>query len=536
MSQRILLGDEAVALGAIHSGLTAAYGYPGTPSTEIMEFLLDHSERHGFPHASWGVNEKAAYEEALGTCFAGRRALVTMKHVGLNVAADPFMNSALVAIHGGLVVAVADDPGMHSSQNEQDTRWYADFARVPCFEPATQQEAYDMTREAFDLSERFALPVVMRLVTRLSHSRTQVEIGEQREQNPIRKAPQGDTWVLLPGNARRQWKNLVELQAELQAVAAASRWNTLTLNSDRRELGIITTGIARNYVRENLGDLGWEPSHLHIGLYPMPADAIRAIAAHCERVLVLEDGYPYVERMMKGLLPVNVQIAGRMDGTLQATGELNPETVRAALGLKARPTISLEGLVLPNRPPQLCQGCPHGHAYMAIKEALLGYEQTMVTADIGCYTLGALPPYSAIESCVCMGASIGMAKGAAEAGFKPVVAVIGDGTFLHSGIAPLIDGAAANTNMTVFILDNQATAMTGVQDPMVTSSRLREIILGAGVSPEHLVVVDAHPRKVRQNAQVLRRELEYEGFSVIIAVRECKVAAKKHARIAEAVA
>jgi indolepyruvate ferredoxin oxidoreductase alpha subunit len=256
MRQRILLGDEAVALGAIHAGVTAAYAYPGTPSTEILEFVIDHAGRHGSPHASWSVNEKTAYEEALGTCFAGRRALVCMKHVGLNVAADPFMNSALVALHGGLVVAVADDPGMHSSQNEQDTRWFADFARVPCFEPASQQEAYDMTREAYEVSERFTVPVVLRLVTRLSHSRTMVEIGDPREPNALRKAPVPSTWVLLPGNARRQWKELVERQQAIRRYTESSPWNTLHLNPSRRELGIITTGIARNYFRENLDDLG----------------------------------------------------------------------------------------------------------------------------------------------------------------------------------------------------------------------------------------------------------------------------------------
>jgi len=270
MPQRILLGDEAVGLAAIHAGITAAYAYPGTPSTEILEFVLDHAGHHAAPHAAWSVNEKTAYEEALGTCFAGRRALVCMKHVGLNVAADPFMNSALVSIHGGLVVAVADDPGMHSSQNEQDTRWFADFARVPCLEPATQQEAYDMTLEAYEVSERFAVPVVLRLVTRLSHSRTKVDVGEQRAENVLRKAPVASTWVLLPGNARRQWKELVERQEAVQAWSNGSAWNALHLNPSRRDLGVVTTGIARNYFRENLDDLGWSPSHLHIGAYPLP--------------------------------------------------------------------------------------------------------------------------------------------------------------------------------------------------------------------------------------------------------------------------
>ncbi len=536
MPQRILLGDEAVGLAAIHSGISTAYAYPGTPSTEILEFVIDHAERHGAPHANWCANEKTAYEQALGTCFAGRRSLVAMKHVGLNVAADPFMNSALVAMHGGLVVAVADDPGMHSSQNEQDTRWYADFAHVPCFEPASQQEAYDMTREAYEVSERFAVPVVLRLVTRLSHSRTKVETGEPRAQNAVRKPPEASTWVLLPGNARRQWKSLLERQAAIREHVAGCRWNQLRLNPARRELGVITTGIARNYFRENLDDLGWSPSHLHIGAYPVPEQAVRELAAHCERLLVLEDGYPYVERLLRGLLAPSKPIAGRMTGEVPATGELDPEVVRAALGIPARPTVAFEGLKLPSRPPQLCQGCPHGHAYTAIQKALRDYGAAIVTGDIGCYTLGALPPYSAIESCVCMGASIGMAKGAVDAGFAPVVAVIGDGTFLHSGITPLVDAAAANTNMTVMILDNQATAMTGVQDPLVPSSRLRDIVLGAGVDPTHVIVVDAHPRKVQENAAMLKRELDHPGLSVVIAVRECKVAAKKRSRLAEAVA
>lgn len=536
MPQRILLGDEAVALGAVHAGVTAAYAYPGTPSTEILEYLLDHEERHGRPHAAWCVNEKTAYESALGTCFAGRRALVAMKHVGLNVAADPFVNSALVSTHGGLVVAVADDPGMHSSQNEQDSRWFADFARVACLEPSSQQEAYDMTREAYDASERFGVPVLLRLVTRLSHSRTTVEVREGRAENPVRKAPQKHSWILLPGNARRQWASLLERQQALLEWSQSSPWTSLRLNDERRDFGVITTGLARNYLNENLGDLGWSPSHLHIGAYPVPVDLVRRLAEHCERVLVLEDGYPYVERLMRGLLPTTVAIAGRMSGELPQAGELTPDTVRAALGLKPRASVSLDGLVLPTRPPQLCQGCPHGHAYNALKEALQGWEQTMVTADIGCYTLGALPPWSAIESCVCMGASIGMARGAAEAGFSPVVAVIGDGTFLHSGIGPLVDAAAANANMTVLILDNQATAMTGVQEPLVASSRLRELVLGAGVNPEHLHVVDAHPRQVHANAEILGRELKHTGLSVIIAVRECKQAAKRRARITEAVA
>jgi indolepyruvate ferredoxin oxidoreductase, alpha subunit len=537
MPKSILLGDEAVALAAVHAGLTAAYAYPGTPSTEIMEALQAYREQHGGPHATWCANEKTAFESALGTSFAGRRALVSMKHVGLNVAADPFMNAALVEVHGGLVLAVADDPGMHSSQNEQDSRCYADFARIVCLEPATQQEAYDMTVEAYELSERFRIPVMLRLVTRLAHSRTVVETGPAREPNPIRRAPQRQSWILLPGNARRQWRSLLQRQSEFAAWSEGSRWNALTLNPDDRSLGVITCGIARGYFRENAGELKVAPSHLHIGVYPPPVEAIRKLAAHVGRVVVLEDGYPVIERALRGLLPGALTVNGRMDGVLPPDGELTPENVRAALGLPARELIEVPGgAALPNRPPQLCSGCAHGTMYSVLQRATEGLEAQMVTADIGCYTLGALPPYSAIESCVCMGASIGMAKGASDAGYRPVVAVIGDSTFLHSGITPMLDAVAEDTDMTVLILDNEATAMTGGQQPLLPTSRLHEIVLGLGVDPEHCHLVDASPKQLKPNAALLRREIEHPGLSVMIAVRECVQTAKRKRRSAEVTA
>jgi indolepyruvate ferredoxin oxidoreductase, alpha subunit len=534
MSKKILLGDEALALGAVHAGITAAYAYPGTPSTEILEYLQMHREKHGGPIASWCANEKTAYEAALGTCFAGRRALVCMKHVGLNVAADAFINSALVETHGGLVLAVADDPGMHSSQNEQDSRFYADFARVPCLEPSTQQEAYEMTREAFEVSERFGVPVMLRLVTRLSHSRTTVEVREQRGQNPISRAKNKNSWILLPANARVQYRGLLSRQKDISAWSDQSPWNTLTLNPNRTDLGIITTGIARNYLRENLDDLGWTPSHLHIGAYPAPPHLLRELVGHVQRVLVLEDGQPFIERQLRGLFPPSVQVMGRMTGEVPETGELSPDNVRLALKLKLRPTIDLEGLLLPNRPPQLCQGCPHAHAYHALQEALAGFKESMVTADIGCYTLGALAPLQAIESCVCMGASIGMARGAAEAGVHPVVAVIGDSTFVHSGMTALADAAAVNANMTLLILDNETVGMTGAQDTVLPQSRLTDVIRGLGVAEDQCTVVDAHPRKVHENAEVLKKAIAHPGLSVVIARRECKVAAKRRQRAAAA--
>jgi indolepyruvate ferredoxin oxidoreductase alpha subunit len=517
---RILLGDESVALGAIHAGLSAAYAYPGTPSTEILEFILEESAQHGEPHAAWCANEKTAYEEALGVSFSGRRALVCMKHVGLNVAADPFVNSALVAPHGGLVVAVADDPGMHSSQNEQDSRFQAEFARIICLEPATQQEAYDMTRAAFDLSERFRIPVMIRLVTRLAHSRTVVELKPSRVVNPIRRAPRRESWILLPVNARRQWKELVERHPEFVNFSERSGWNGVAIRDT--ELAVVTAGIGWNYFRETWRELPTRPSHLHVGAYPLPEAALRRLAASAKRVLVLEDGQPFIESRLRGIVPPNAKVLGRLSGDVPATGELTPDVVRAALGLPARPTLTLPGVALPPRPPQLCEGCPHGFAYRALQKALADFEKPMVTSDIGCYTLGALPPYSAIETCVCMGASIGMAKGAAEAGVWPVVAVIGDSTFLHSGITPLLDAVTANTDMTVVILDNLTVAMTGTQPTLVAPERLDAIVRGLGVSQEHFHVLDAHPRRVDGNAAILRRELEHHGLSVVIARRACK--------------
>ncbi len=523
MSQRVLLGDEAVALGAMDAGLTAAYAYPGTPSTEILEYILSHP---GGVHAAWCANEKTAYEAALGTVITGRRALVAMKHVGLNVAADPFVNSALVAPHGGLVVAVADDPGMHSSQNEQDTRFYADFARTLCLEPATQQEAYEMTREAFDLAERFRVPIVLRLVTRLAHSRAVVEVREPRPPNPLVKPDDPRGWILLPANARRQWAGLLARQDEFAAWSNGCRFNSLTPGSGA--LGVITAGIARNYYLENVADLGEAPAHLHIGAYPIPRGLVERLVDSVERVLVLEDGAPVVERALRGLLPgrLGVEMLGRESGQVPPQGELTPDVVRKALGLAVRPACAHPEWTLPGRPPQLCAGCPHIDTLHAITGALAPYPSRLVASDIGCYTLGALPPYDAVESCVCMGASIGMARGAADAGLRPAVALIGDSTFLHSGITPLIDAVAANSDMTVVIMDNGVVGMTGGQPTLLPSPRLQPLVLGLGVDPAHCQVIEAHPRKVADMAAVIAREIAHPGLSVVISVRECLEAAR----------
>jgi len=530
MKPEILLGDEAVALGAVHAGLSAGYSYPGTPASEIMEYLIKAAAKSKSFVASWSVNEKVAYEEALGVSFAGKRALVSMKHVGLNVAADPFMNSALTRLSGGLVVVPADDPGMHSSQNEQDSRFYAEFAKVPCFEPSNHQEAYEMTRQAFDVSEKFGLPVMVRLVTRLSHSRSTVQPREPRGQNELRYGARQD-WTLLPVNARRRFKGLLEIQADLVRLSEESEFNRLQLNEKDRSLGVIASGLAFNYVQENLAGRESPPSLLKIGTYPLPENLIRRLVEHVETVLVVEEGYPLIERSLRGIFGVpGKAVKGKLSGELPAAGELSPEAVRPALGLKPLEKLGFGGFEPAARPPQLCAGCPHADTFQALNKALAGYPKANVFSDIGCYTLGAYPPHQAVQTCVCMGASVGMAKGGAEAGVHPSVAVIGDSTFGHSGLTPLLEAAAADTDMTVFILDNSTVAMTGGQPSYASGERLLKMIAGLGVAGEHIRVIEPLPKNLEKNTQVIKEEIEHPGLSVIVAVRECLEEAKKRRR------
>ncbi|MBM3293239.1 MAG: indolepyruvate ferredoxin oxidoreductase [Candidatus Aminicenantes bacterium] len=526
MPREILLGDEAVALAAVHAGLSGAYSYPGTPASEVMEFLLAAAAGGGF-RAAWSVNEKTAFEEALGCSFAGKRALVSFKHVGLNVAADPFMSSALTGAGGGLVVVSADDPGMHSSQNEQDSRFYARFAQIPCFEPADHQAAYDLTREAFDHSEKVGLPVMVRLVTRLAHSRAGVEIQAARPANTLRLGSRR-AWTLLPSNARAQFRRLLDLQPSLVRYAEASPWNSLDLNPADRSLGIIASGIAANYVRENRSAGPDRPSLLQLSVYPLPEALIRELVAHCRTILVVEEGYPFIEREVKGMFGLpGKTVLGKLSGHLPLMGELTPEAVRAALGQEPLPRRDTAGLKLAARPPQLCLGCPHGDAFKALNEALEGFPGGNVFSDIGCYTLGYFAPYDAIDTCVCMGASLGMARGAAEAGVFPSVAVIGDSTFGHSGITPLLGAAAVDANMVVVILDNGTVAMTGTQPSFAAGGRLLRIIEGVGVDPARIRVLTPLPKNHRENVRLLREEIARPGLSVVVFVRECLEEAKK---------
>jgi indolepyruvate ferredoxin oxidoreductase alpha subunit len=527
-----LLGDEAVALGAIHAGISAAYGYPGTPSSEIMQYLINEFKKGG-PVARWCANEKTALEAALGASFAGRRTLVTTKHVGLNVAADAFMNAALVKIKGGLVIAIADDPGMHSSQNEQDTRFYANFAMVPCLEPRNQQEAYDMVREAFDVSEKFNLPVLLRLVTRLAHSRAGVVPAKARAQNPLEKTKDKNEWILVPALARKNYVTLLEKQDKLQQWSNSHPKNTLSGNDS--DLAIITSGLGGNYYEENLEDFidmrkkqgKKAPLHLHISTYPLPENKIRKFCAEADEVLIIEEGQPFIAQRVFGITGADVK------PIIQA-GELDPDNVRKILGLPPRKSINLNTGNLTPRPPVLCQGCPHIDSYDALNIAVKaldsrpGHPDVGINSDIGCYSLGIAPPWCAIETIVCMGACVGMAKGAADCGLKYSLAVIGDSTFLHGGITALIDAVDANVTMTLIILDNSSVAMTGCQPTIMPSDKIKGLIIGCGVKPERILELEAKPNLVQENAAKMKAEIQQKGVSVIILRRECIEAFRKN--------
>jgi indolepyruvate ferredoxin oxidoreductase alpha subunit len=527
--RELLMGDDAVALAAIHEGISGAYSYPGTPATELFEFIEARAEASGI-HARWSANEKVAYEEALGMSFAGKRAIVSMKHVGLNVAADAFMNSGVTGANGGLVVCVADDPGMHSSQNEQDTRYYAKFALVPCLEPADQQQAYDMTREAFRLSEAFHVPVVVRLVTRLAHSRADVVAAEPRPQNTLKRPDDPMVFTLLPTNARVAYRKLTDKQPAITARAAESEHNVLDLGPADRSRGILANGIAFNYVREAFGGTVPYPS-LRVGMYPLPMDKVRALAAAVPELIVVEEGYPFIEELVRGVAGIpGVVVRGKLDGTLPRTGELDPSIVARAFGLGGPPVVAPTLDPLPARPPMLCQGCAHTDTFALVKEAVAPWGDIRLFSDIGCYTLGFYAPHDAIQTCVDMGASIGMAAGAAHAGEYPVLTAIGDSTFCHSGITCLLTAVRDNTDMCVFILDNGTVAMTGTQETMATGDDLVNIVLGLGVPREHVRTFNPLARLREENLRLIREEIAYHGLSVLIAQRPCIQAKRRSAQ------
>jgi len=526
MKKKLFLGDEAIAQAAIDAGLSGVYSYPGTPSTEITEYIQSSplaKERNIY--SRWCSNEKTALETALGMSYAGKRTLSCMKHVGLNVAADPFMNIAMSGISGGMIIITADDPSMHSSQNEQDNRVYGNFAMIPMFEPSTQQEAYDMVYDGYELSERLGYPILLRITTRMAHSRAGVVTRELMEQNPLHISNK-DPWryILLPANARKRFKSLIERQDEFVQISENSKYNRYferekrTEKGEKAKLGIVACGIAFNYLQENYPN-GFENPVLKISQYPLPKKQLMQLVEDCEEILVLEDGFPIVEEQLKGYLGIGLKIHGRLDGTLPRDGELNPDKVRKALGFEVVSHFSVPEVV-EMRPPALCQGCGHRDVYEALNEVLKEYQDAKVFSDIGCYTLGALPPFRAINSCIDMGASITMARGASEAGVYPAIAVIGDSTFTHSGMTGLLDCVNSNANVVVIISDNETTAMTGGQDSAATG-RIHDICKGIGVAPEHLKAFVPLKKNYEEMKQIIRDEIEYQGVSVIVPCREC---------------
>ena len=527
MKTELLLGDDAVALGAIHAGIGGAFSYPGTPATEIFEYIQAKAAKLGGISARWSANEKVAYEEALGMSYAGKRAIVSMKHVGLNVAADPFVNSGLTGVNGGLVLVVADDPGMHSSQNEQDSRYYGEFAQIPVIEPGNQQQCYDLTKQAFELSEEVRLPVMIRLVTRLAHSRSNVRVdmpeGVPERARTRLPLPNPNDWTLVPAHARRRFRRLLDMQPALREWADRAPFNSLRLAGST---GIIASGIAYNYAREAIGaDENY--SLLRVSTYPLPMKLLRELVGHCNEIWVIEEGYPFIESRLNGLLGLPGKfVRGKLSGDLPATGELTPEIVARALGRPCTaPIAAMEDLVA--RPPALCRGCPHADTFKAIIDATASYPESLLFSDIGCYTLGAMPPYKAVHSCVDMGASIAMAHGASQAGAHPVICTIGDSTFTHSGMTPLIGAARANANMTVFILDNATVAMTGAQETMATGDDLLKLLAGLGVDPAHVKVIEPLSKNHAENVATIKGEIEHRGLSVIVPQRACLFAMRK---------
>jgi len=519
----LLSGNEAIARGAYEAGVRVAAGYPGTPSTEVIEALAAYPE----VWVQWSTNEKVAVEVIIGASFAGARALAAMKHVGLNVAADPFLTFCYMPTRGGTVIVSADDPGMHSSQNEQDNRQYGRLARTPVLMPADSEEARDFTRAAFDLSEEFQTPVILRTTTRLSHGRSPVRLGTRQEAaRPLRFERRPQDFVMLPVNARRRHP-LVEARLDaLREYAEDCPFNRVEWGD--RNLGFITGGVAYQYVKEAFPDA----SVLKLGLaYPLPRRLIRRFAAGVRQLFVVEEGDPFWEELIlaQGVTVLGQGVAGPQ--VLPRAGELSVEAVRQAV----RAFVGTAGATcpspvdsgeLPQRPPVLCPGCPHrGVFYVLAKYHLI------TTGDIGCYTLGAAPPFHSIDTCTCMGSSIGHALGLEKAlgpeFSRKAVAVIGDSTFVHSGIAPLIDLVYNRGTGTVIILDNGTTAMTGHQGHPASgwdarhqpAPRLDLEALCRACGVNDVQVVDAYDLKAVEKA--VKAAVARPEPSVIIARRAC---------------
>jgi indolepyruvate ferredoxin oxidoreductase alpha subunit len=525
--QKVLLsGNEAIALGAYHSGIKVASAYPGTPSTEILENL---SQFEGV-YAEWSPNEKVAMEVGIGACLGGVRALVSMKHVGLNVAADPFFTGSYIGVRGGLVVVSADDPGMHSSQNEQDSRYYALAAKVPMLEPADSQEGYEFIGEAVEISEQYDTPVLLRVTTRISHSKGVVVHNGKRKTvgHDLGFQKNAPKYVMVPAYARGRHVQVEGRMERLKVLSEEIHINRIEWGD--KNLGIISSGVAYQYAKEVFPGA----SFLKLGMTnPLPRQMVQEFAKEVEQVIVVEELDPYLETQVKAM-----GIPARGKECLPLCGELTPEIVFEGItGHKAklqedpgdRPT-------LPPRPPALCPGCPHSGTFYTIKKLKLA-----VIGDIGCYTLSVAPPLETMDSCVCMGASIGMAHGLEKAqggtGKSQCVAVLGDSTFLHSGITPLMNVAYNRGHSTTIILDNRTTAMTGLQDHPATGKTLQGEaspaidfeMLGKALGIASVRTVD--PYNMKELEKVLREEIEAPHSSLIIASRPCILLRKGEKRI-----
>jgi len=537
---KLLSGNEALALGAYHAGAGIATAYPGTPSTEILEFIA----RFDDVYAEWSTNEKVAMEVALGAAYAGTRSLVSMKHVGLNVASDPFMAAATTGVNNGMVVVSADDPGIHSSQNEQDNRHYAKLAKVPMLEPSDSQEAYELMAYAFDISERFHTPVLVRTTTRISHSKSVVKVNRSRVVPVSQAGFQRDVekYVMLPVCARLRRPLIEERLVKLAAYAETFPLNQVEWGE--LHLGVVTSGVAYQYAREVFP----EASFLKLTMtYPLPRNLIRHFAAQVDRVIVIEELDPFLQENIQAM---GIKVTGKE--FIPRVGELNVGIIGEASGTaglvaETLPQHKLDiALTLPKRPPLLCPGCPHTGIFFVLssmgqrskppkaKGKAPKEPKLIITGDIGCYTLGAYPPLNAMDTCACMGASIGQALGMEKAGISDkVVAVIGDSTFLHSGITPLVNAVYNEGQITVIILDNRTTAMTGHQDHPGTgisaqgketkAVELEHLVRGMGISDVN--VVDAF--NIEGIRTVVKNSLDSPELSVIIVRGACSVQVTK---------
>lgn len=510
--KKLLLGNAAVARGAYEAGVRVVSSYPGTPSTEITEEIVKFPEIY----CEWAPNEKVGAEVAIGASIGGARAMSCMKHVGLNVMADPVFTVSYIGANAGLVLCVADDPGMHSSQNEQDSRHYAEAAKVLMLEPADSQECKDFIKAAFDLSEEYDTPAFLRLSTRVSHSQSLVELGEREERELIPYEKNIAKNVMMPGNAIKRHVVVEERQRKLCELAKTTSLNKIEDNGSK--IGVITAGISYMYAKEALGD---RVNYLKLGMvYPMNAELIREFAKGLDKVFVIEELDPFIENFCRS---AGVDVVGKEAFTL--LGEYTPAMIRKAVfGEDSAESRSIEQI--PVRPPVMCAGCPHRGTFYVLKKLGL-----VVSGDIGCYTLGAVAPLASVDTTICMGASVSAAHGMAKARGaefnKKLVSVIGDSTFIHSGITGLIDIVYNKGANTVIILDNSITGMTGHQDNPTTGYTIRKeptkqvnlLTLCKSIGIDRVVVAD--PFDLKNFERVVREETAADEPSVIIAQRPC---------------